>query len=354
MHWSIKNNNICGQKALPAGLAIILFMLNDQSATGQPLSAGKAIMPLYAQIDRQQGLLLFLSLTTVLLAVAAGTALYLLYKKNILLHNALLQKETLEMKCLKLEEMNRTKDKFFSIVSHDLKTPLNSLQSLLMLINVEAENLTKEEIAELTRDIEVSLANTIDLANNLIRWARGRMSAAQLPAVSINLPGLTNNVIALYDKNIKRKQIRIETDMPPDICAIADRDELEFVMRNLLCNAIKFSDRTGTILISAAADGPDRVQISVQDAGIGIPEDLLSDMFKLGVRRSRRGTDGEEGTGIGLVLVKELVNKSGGDIRVVSQDGEGACFRFDLPAGCPEGKFTYTQHLRGQLSQPQI
>jgi signal transduction histidine kinase len=276
--------------------------------------------------------MLVLCVVSITLLVAAGLLLYLLYRQKAAIHTVESQNQSLVSKCRRLEEINHAKDKFFTIVSHDLKTPLNSLQSLLMLLNVEAENLTREEVAELTRKLEISLANSIDLANNLIRWARAQMQIESGLPVGIDLTRMVEDVIQLYATNISRKEIRIVQNIPAGVCLFADRDQMEFVIRNLLCNSIKFSHWKGTVKFSAFADGSGRVEIMVQDSGIGLPENLQGDLFRLGARPSRRGTEGEEGTGIGLVLCKEFVEKNGGQIQVESLPDQGATIRITMQA----------------------
>jgi signal transduction histidine kinase len=124
----------------------------------------------------------------------------------------------------------------------------------------------------LTRELEVSLANSIDLAKNLIRWARAQMQTESGLPVGIYLTRMVEHVIQLYSTHISRKEIQIVQNIPAGACLLADRDQMEFVIRNLLRNAIKFSHRNGTVKVSAFADGLGRVEIMVQDSGIGLPE----------------------------------------------------------------------------------
>jgi signal transduction histidine kinase len=283
-------------------------------------------------IERQRTQLVFYFIITLLLIGTLSLFMYFGRERRKLTESILEQKKLIEEKSVKLEAINATKDKFFSIVSHDLKTPLNSLQAFLMLLNEHMDDFTPEEMQSLISDLNKNLLNTIDLADNLIVWARSQMNTDQIVPVEIRVADLTGKVINLCRNVVEQKQIHVILRVADDTQVWADPDQAEFVLRNLVNNAIKFTPRGGRIELSADYESSEAVCIRVMDSGKGIPEEMLGSLFVPGKNRSRRGTEGEQGTGLGLILCKEFVEKNKGRISVQNVAGSGAAIRICLPS----------------------
>jgi signal transduction histidine kinase len=227
-----------------------------------------------------------------------------------------------------LRELNASKDKFFSILAHDLKNPLASFVVYVNLLENFAER-GAEERKKLIQMFKVSAENLCGLLENLLTWARiqqGRL-APSLRQISI-WPIVAQNV-KLLTPNASQKQIMLNNLVPQECSVSADFDMLNTVVRNLLANAIKFTNTGGAVSIAGIPDG-DMVKVVVSDTGIGIPVEKLSNLFRIDAKYQRAGTAGEKGTGLGLILCKEFVEKQGGHIWAESEVGKGSTFAFTL------------------------
>ncbi len=222
----------------------------------------------------------------------------------------------------KLEEANLTKDKFFSIVAHDIKSPLQVQLSGSRLLSDRIDTLDKEKIKEIASELKKNTMHLFDLLENLLNWSRLQQGRIEHKPERIQLLDMVNSVVSLMSGCASQKGIEIKTKIDNKIFINADPNMMKSVLQNLISNGIKFSNRGGEITISAKKNKKS-VEICVQDRGTGIPEDMLKEIFRLDKQASMLGTEGEKGTGLGLVLCKDFIEKNGGKIYIDSKEGEG-------------------------------
>jgi PAS domain S-box-containing protein len=246
-----------------------------------------------------------------------------LYEKNVLVYQ-------LEGTRIKLEEAIKQKDKFFSIISHDLKSPFQGLLGLTNIIVEDIEGLNLKEIKEYTSLLHNSAESIYKLLENLLEWSRLQRDMIEFQITKVNLNSLVEPIIEIQSQNLKNKNISLENLVSNNLDISADVNMVTTIIRNLISNAVKYTRHNGSIVISAK-DKSDSVEISVKDSGIGIPEDMLNKLFVVGEKTSRLGTDGESSTGLGLVLCKEYVEKHNGTILVESDEDKGSTFIITLP-----------------------
>jgi signal transduction histidine kinase/ligand-binding sensor domain-containing protein len=240
-------------------------------------------------------------------------------------------KENLEEANTHLEELNSTKDKFFSIIAHDLKNPFNTILGFSELLNERYKELPEEKKQRYLEVIFSSSKNIYNLLENLLQWARTQTDKIAFEPIVFNLKQLVEQNINLLKDNITTKNINIKHKITDSCDVYADRNMINTVIRNLLTNAIKFTHSGGDIAInSLRKDG--HIEISIKDSGIGMSAEETEKIFRVDANFSRNGTDGETGTGLGLILCKEFIIKNGGKIWVESTPGKGSRFLFTLPA----------------------
>ena len=237
--------------------------------------------------------------------------------------------EEMEKRSEELERLNQVKDKFFSIISHDLRSPINALAGILDLMSKEA--LKAEDFAELTKELRLRFNHTRTLLNNLLDWTLLQMDKLNLQAAKIDLHKIVEENILLLG-SIQDKKIHLRNNVPLHAIGFADSNTINLVIRNLMTNAIKFTMDGGTVEIDAKEKGFDWI-VSVKDNGIGMKPEVLKILFDKTAPYTTRGTANEKGTGLGLILCKEFVEKNGGKIWVESKEGEGSTFWFTLPKG---------------------
>jgi len=230
-----------------------------------------------------------------------------------------------------LTEMNATKDKFFSIISHDLKNPLTSLLSISESI-MEATRADQDEKSMGIGKIHDSIKEINALLENLLTWSRTQRGRLNFEPVNFNLAKMIEVNLNLHRAMAENKNVTLSHDLTVDMIAYGDRDMINTVIRNLLNNAIKFTSDGGTVKVDARKDG-NMIQILVEDNGTGISEENLQKLFRIDVKFKTTGTSGEKGTGLGLVLCKEFVEKNGGTMTVESTINQGSIFGFTLPRG---------------------
>lgn len=242
----------------------------------------------------------------------------------------IVQQRTMEIsqKSEKLEEVNRVKDKLFSVVSHDIRSPLASLQSALHLVKIKQMDSTEftEIAAELTRQLD----KTNEFTANLLNWAKLQMRGERYEPQPVNIAKLFSSVLDVARPIAREKNIQIERDIPEGLIAVGDENMVIAVIRNLVMNAIKFTPIGGKIALMAATQGQ-VITVSVTDNGVGIPAKNHDSLFTL-ESVTTLGTKQEKGTGLGLVLCKEYVEKNGGKIWVESEQGSGTTFYFTIKA----------------------
>ena len=228
-----------------------------------------------------------------------------------------------------LKELVATKDKFFSIIAHDLKGPFNSILGLSEIIKTEGRHLDIATIEQYAGIIHSTSNNTFKLLENLLDWARMQQSQMPFHRVSFVLKTIADEVIELMIENANSKIIAIINYIPDNLIILADKNMIRTILRNLISNALKFTSVNGKVEIKATISGS-MASISVEDTGTGIKQEEIDKMFKVGSSFSKRGTENEKGTGIGLLLCKEFVEKHGGRIWVESEVGKGSKFIFSI------------------------
>jgi signal transduction histidine kinase len=223
-----------------------------------------------------------------------------------------------------------TKDKFFSIISHDLRSPLSGLMGILDILNSSYDKLDDNEKREIISDANVVSKTTYSLMENLLEWSRIQTGIINYQPEPLRIDRLINNVASLYEQNLKSKGIKFNINIKPDLFAFVDKSMTETILRNLISNAIKFTFPNGTIAVSSEIDD-DMVVIKVKDSGVGIDEEIIPNLFRVGVSSSTKGTAKESGTGLGLIICKELAEKQQGKIWVESKKNVGSTFYFSVP-----------------------
>jgi signal transduction histidine kinase len=231
---------------------------------------------------------------------------------------------------IELQELNMDKDRFISILGHDLKNPLYTLQSISKLL---AENIQEYETAEIEailKEINQTTRITLDLLEDILKWTKAQSGKIPFNTQKLAFTDIYENIVEVLGSNAISKNIKINRLASDTLCLVADRDMLLTIMRNLLSNAIKFTHSGGEINIMAE-ENSDYVSISISDNGIGIAPGDLDKLFKISKVHTTKGTAREQGTGLGLLLCKEFVEKHGGKILVESEEGKGSTFNFTLP-----------------------
>jgi len=231
----------------------------------------------------------------------------------------------------KLAESNETKDKFFSIISHDLRGPLSGLMQILDILSTSYESMKEDEKIDIIKQAAKSSNSTFALIENLLEWSRIQSGTFPYEPRNIELFTLISSIGNLYSHNFRNKGITFKVDIEPDTTVFADTKMTETIFRNLISNAIKFTAENGTVTVSSKED-QNYMFVQVNDTGIGMDQDKMSKLFRIDKSYSTRGTNDEEGSGLGLILCKELVERQGGKIWVVSKKDEGSTFYLTLPA----------------------
>ncbi|MDD5360906.1 MAG: PAS domain-containing sensor histidine kinase [Ignavibacteria bacterium] len=240
--------------------------------------------------------------------------------------------EKLRVYSNELKELNASKDRFFSIVAHDLRNPLQGLLGFSSLLNDNFSDLTIDEVKEYIGYIYQSAKKMHSLTNNLLQWSRIKTGKIDYSPLNINVYNAVKHNIDLLKPSAFKKEINIETEIESDINIYADRKMFDSILQNILSNAIKFSYPKNRIDISAEIN-KNFVRLSIRDYGLGIKKENTSKLFSIDTHFTTTGTQDEEGTGLGLILCKEMVDKHGGEITFESEYKKGSVFSFTLPKG---------------------
>ena len=235
--------------------------------------------------------------------------------------------------------LNATKDKFFSIIAHDLRSPFNAMLGFSDLLVKKYDKYSSIEQKNHLDVLNKEIRNTHKLVENLLLWARTQRKNIKFNPQEESLYEIVNENIRFLDQIALNKSISVKTDIAEKVVVFADKDMLHTIMRNLISNAIKFTPKNGEIIVSANAkttdSNQDVIEVKVKDNGIGISDDEQTKLFSIADNISTKGTDDERGSGLGLILCKEFVENHGGEIGLESELGQGTTFWFCLPMhGC--------------------
>lgn len=238
--------------------------------------------------------------------------------------------QELQGKNQELQKLNAEKDKFFSIISHDLKSPFNAIMgfSNILLDKVELED--RKNIKNYAQIINNSSQRAMNLLSNLMQWSQSQTGRMNFNPEYFNPNLIIDEIVELSKDIALQKSISIINDFPSEIVVYADKAMMSTIIRNLVSNAIKYTTSGGKIRISAEISSTE-IKVSISDTGVGISETILEKLFHLDSNSSIPDTQGERGTGLGLILCKEFIEKHGGKIEVESEVGKGSVFHFTIP-----------------------
>lgn len=230
-----------------------------------------------------------------------------------------------------LRQMNDEKSRFFSILAHDLRGMVGSYHAYSDLLITHFNTFSNDELKEQLKSLAKSSSDSLVLLDNLLEWARASLGKTALSLTDLNLAGEVDAVLGILNDIAASKQIKLMNHLKPDLFVFADSNVLRTIIRNLVSNAIKFTDYNGSITIVAREKSSCKIEISVTDTGIGMDKTTISRLFKPGEKVIQEGTNHETGTGLGLMICDEMVKKLGGVIAVESQPGKGSRFYFTIP-----------------------
>lgn len=248
-----------------------------------------------------------------------------------IIHELEVHQIELEMQNEELVRLNAEKDKFFSILAHDLRSPLSSFLGLTKIFSEEHSEMKQEEVQELANSLRESAKSVYHLLENLLEWSQMQRGFIEFKPVSVLLNDIIRKSIGSLSDLAKQKNQEVQLQLSGNPFVRVDLPMLESTLRNLLSNALKFSFRGGQITLSTNVIQDKSVKIAITDNGLGMNAGLISRLFTLDGRTGRSGTEGEPSTGLGLLLCKEFVEKNGGEISAVSVEGKGSTFSFTLP-----------------------
>ncbi|UJP65946.1 sensor histidine kinase [Mongoliitalea daihaiensis] len=247
--------------------------------------------------------------------------------------NKALERNNIELKAqqAQLLELNATKDKFFSIIAHDLRSPFNAIMGLSDLLVEQVKQKDYSSIEQYAGIIRRSSQKAVNLLMNLMEWSRSQTGRMEFNPKRFDLIESILETIALFDEVASKKGIVILDKLPPKATVFADLAMINTVLRNLISNAIKFTRQEGEITVAVVAKNEHELTVSVTDNGTGIGKNRLEKLFQIDASQSTLGTANEHGTGLGLILCKEFVEMHGGMIWVESEELKGSSFYFTLP-----------------------
>lgn len=231
----------------------------------------------------------------------------------------------------KLLQSNKTKDKFFSIIAHDLKNPFNGLLGLSNLLIENNERISEERKNTIIQAMHKTSKNAYELLENLLQWSRSQLDRIEFHPVTINVNKEISEIVYLFDSQRKKKNIKIKTYIDEQHSLYADRNMFQLCVRNLISNAVKFTPQGGNITISTKKSD-NSLFVYVKDSGYGMPKAVQEKLFKITEKVSTVGTDKEVGTGLGLILVQEFMSKHNGEVFFDSEPGYSTTFTLRFPS----------------------
>ena len=226
---------------------------------------------------------------------------------------------------------NRSKDKFFSIIAHDLKSPISAFNNITDVLVKDYDDFDREDIFDFVKKLNESARNVYKLLEDLLEWSRNQNNKISFDPSIILLSKLSENIIDLLSNNIERKELEVVNKIDEDIKINADLNMINTVLRNLISNAIKFTQIGGKIEVGCSDYDENDMIIWVKDNGVGMQQTDIDKLFKIEVHHTTHGTNEEVGTGLGLILCQDFIKKHNGKIWVESKYGEGSTFFFTIP-----------------------
>ena len=235
-----------------------------------------------------------------------------------------------EKNAKKLKQLNATKDKLFSIIAHDLRSPFNSILGLSDMLLENNKNDIGIDTNQYLSLINSSAKNTLTLLDNLLNWTQVQTGDIEIKSEQTSLSSVLEEVLAILHPSIVLKNITINTHSPKEIIIFTDERLVKTILRNLISNAIKFTNQRGAIDVSIIA-ASNQIEVTVSDNGVEMNQKTLDKLFEISTNATTPGTSNERGSGLGLVLCKEFTEKLGGKIWAESEEGKGSDFKFILP-----------------------
>ena len=229
-----------------------------------------------------------------------------------------------------LSELNVQKDNFFAIIAHDLKSPFTALLGFSEILATSSDRLSPNEIVGYGKHVHRSAEEALKLVEDLLDWTRLNLGRMDIECTPFNISDLTSTNIKRYELVAEAKEVKLVAGDIAEVWAIGDHHMVDTVFRNLISNAIKFTQNGGMVTVNSSQNDK-WAEMRISDSGVGIPKEKMETLFTLGEKNSTKGTSGETGTGLGLQLCKELIEKQGGEISVESEIGKGSTFMFSLP-----------------------
>lgn len=288
-----------------------------------------------SELLREKQISTIFIISSIILFIIFIVLIYFFIQNKHITRNLKKQKSELEAKnkaileqSEKLNQLNTVKDRFFSIISHDLRNNLTTMKLYFDLIS--HPEYTDYDNKEVTKNISTSVENTIDLLENLLIWASAQIKGVPIHIQKINLHSLALENLNLLHNAAIQKHINLTNNIGENITAYGDMDMIRLVIRNLIANAIKFTGDYGSIVISATLEN-DMCNICISDNGVGISKSSLDKLFIQNLNPTTKGTANEKGTGLGLILCKDFIERNKGRIWVESEEGKGSKFCFELP-----------------------
>lgn len=327
--WNNASKNIFGfseEDAVGRTLEDLIYTHEENEVFKNTLKeiaeSGKPYGPYESQIKRKDGSIGWILSTTFMIPGKNNDQLFVCMDVDIS-EQKLLHK--------KLNDLVLEKDKFLSIIAHDLKSPFTGFLGMTQILAQEFLELSPQEIKEISSNLFESAENLYQLLENLLEWSRIQRGMVEINMEYINLFNLVNNNINIMKIKTELKNITIKNNIDKELLLFADMNMVNAILRNLISNAIKFTKRGGTIILDAKKES-NEYYFCVEDNGIGIPDDIVNSLFSISSKVSRVGTDGEPSTGLGLILCKEYVDKHKGKIWVQSQENIGSKFCISIPS----------------------
>jgi len=238
--------------------------------------------------------------------------------------------QEIKLKNEQLEKLLAEKDKFFSIIAHDLRGPFTGFLGFTDILKSDINSMSKEALQETANQMFSSASSLLRMLTNLLEWSMSQRDLTNFKPEKISLKEITNESLQIFYDVAKNKGIALRETIEEDVFVLADKAMLNTVIRNLISNAVKFTNNGGVILVTVKISA-DKAVVYVADNGIGMDEELVSNLFRIDKKTGRMGTGNEPSTGLGLLLCKEFVEKHEGKISVLSEENKGSVFSFGLP-----------------------